>query len=227
MNQTVTNSSNTSLSESLSIDIIKQTLDDLEKKYSPSSFITPKTPIEYITFVPDEKTRQYPRSESRIHTVLRFEHIYTLGELLEHYKNHNNTISVKRIGPISSSFIINYIQAYEKQQHSPSEQSILIDQQMALTNDKKSIDIIISQLEPQESKDNYLVAQILEEFKKMKTEEDKEKLQILIHTFETQDLLERAKKIQTILKDREDIVYDLFKKSLTIRTGASYEDQCK
>lgn len=231
MNQTGNEASNQSNYESLSLDEIVQLLDNLEKKYSLSSnttLITIQTPINQITFVPPEKQNRYSRTESRIHNSLKRDFINTLGDLLKHYHNNHETISVHGIGQDSSSFIIDYIQAFEKQQQHPQyNQNALMDQRLDLATDQNTISSIIRLLETSNRMNGSLVEQLLIQFKNMKTEEDKSKLKTLIITFENMDLLERAKAMESILNKREEILYNLFANSLTKRNGAFYENECK
>ena len=220
----------TRVKESFYKNEISQILDRIEEKYRPSSdkpLITLETSLSDITFVPLEEQKKSSIIESRIHNALYF--IPTVGDLLSHYNYNKKTINKRGIGKKSLPYILAFIQQFEKQQQDTQYyQNIIINQRVDLTTDQKAISSIISKLSKQIDTNDSIENQILTQFKQMSTEEEKTKLTTLISIFENENLLRRAKSIESILKDRENLLLELLKTSLVgKRKGVSYEDECK
>ena len=207
---------------------IQTSLARLEAKYTNNTSLTPETWLDNITFVED--ITEDRRLETRIHTALKGNGINTVGELLYHYKKNGDSIKIHYISPKAKPFIEAFIKSYQ-QSVSPTY-SQLMDKKIDLENDIESLINVINKLKssPSPSIDITSSEDLVSQFKKITSIEDKQKLLNIINTFDDtsiSSLLNRANELKTLLESRKDELCECFRQSIcggiSHENGDSYE----
>lgn len=194
---------------------IQKLLDLLEAKYNNNTSLTPETWLNNITFV--ENTTGDRGLETRIHTALTRNGINTVEELLYNYISNGNSIKLRSIGPKAIPFIEAFIESYQ-QSVSPTYDQ-LMDKKIDLENDIDSLIKAIYKLKssPSPSVEIPSSEDLVTQFKNITSIKDKQRLLNILNTINDNtitSLLNRAKKLKTLLESRKDELCKCFKQSL-------------
>ncbi len=207
----------------LSLVQIQQLLESMKKKYEASSnttSITQKSKIEQITFAADN-----PIIDQRIHTAFRYKRIITVGDLLNHYLENHKHINVRNIGKMSSSYIISFIQSFEKRQPSNNLDS-LFSAKIDLEGDRESLANLLTHLK--EYRNNLPTPlSISNQFRDASTENDIEQLRAKLQRLNDESLItqliSQADELLQILNDQKEDLCGLFDNSIYQEDGDYYE----
>ena len=186
------------------ISLIAQTLDALEKKYA-SNEITGDTYVKSITFSDNKAIN------SRIHTMFfrEFSEYFSVNDLLNHYKKNNNRIRIPEIGPKSIAPIEAFLKEFQAGiSTKPDTLKELIIEKFKLEQDLITLEELIQQLSSLSTSRSKLI----EEYKNMRTENDKQNLIEMINGINAENyssiLLQRSRAlIRELNEKKESLIY--------------------